>query len=399
MQRTLIPVLTLLVGAGVVAFLAYGGWLPGLVRKPTTSGTLSSTTGGTSGSTASGGTSPLRLDTVVALAKLQPAGGVLELGGVPGDRIERLAVRAGQTVKKGDLLLTFESRKLRQLELEGAETQLAEATDRLKAEQSFADAQLREAQLAVDVIALDELDVLSQETRIKSLEEQSKIAARGYERTAKLSAALTSPQQLDQLQLQSDQARNEWVAAQDQIKKLKQGIEIKRRDAAAKVDQATAGRARVDASVPLESLKKARAAAVEKLALASLTAPCDGVILETPADEGDTVAQTPLIRMGDVRTMVAVAEVYETQVPALRENQSCELSADPLPRKLVGVVERIGATVGKNRMMSIDPMQPTDAHVVEVRIRLDDASSVAAANFIGLQTTAVIRTSDAASKP
>lgn len=399
MQRTLIPVLTLLVGAGVVAFLAYGGWLPGLVRKPGTSGTLSTTSGGTAGSTASGGTSPLRLDTVVALAKLQPAGGVLELGGVPGDRIERLAVRPGQAVKKGDLLLTFESRKLRQLELEGAETQLAEATDRLKAEQAFADAQLREAQLAVDVIALDELDVLSQETRVKSLEEQSKIAARGYERTAKLSSALTSPQQLDQLQLQSDQARNEWVAAQDQIKKLKQGIEIKRRDAVAKVDQATAGRARVDATVPLESLKKARAAAVEKLALASLTAPCDGIIFETPADEGDTVAQMPLIRMGDVRTMVAVAEVYETQVPALRENQSCELSADPLPRKLVGVVERIGATVGKNRMTSLDPMQPTDAHVVEVRIRLDDASSAAAASFIGLQTTAVIRTSDAAPKP
>ncbi|MBA4018416.1 MAG: hypothetical protein C0483_14715 [Pirellula sp.] len=399
MQRTFIPLLTLLVGAGVVAFLAYGGWLPGLVHKPSTSGTASTIGGGTAGSATVAGGSPMRLDSVVALAKLQPAGGVLELGGVPGDRIERLAVRPGQAVKKGDLLLTFESRKLRQLELEGAETQLAEATDRLKAEQAFADAQLREAQLAVDVIALDELDVLSQETRVKSLEEQSKIAARGYERTAKLSAALTSPQQLDQLQLQSDQARNEWVAAQDQIKKLKQGIEIKRRDATAKVDQATAGRARVDATVPLESLKKARAAAVEKLALASLTAPCDGVIFETSADEGDSVAQTPLIRMGDVRTMVAVAEVYETQIPALRLNQTCELSSDPLPRKLSGVVERVGAVVGKNRMMSLDPMQPTDAHVVEVRIRLDDASSAAAANFIGLQTTAVIRTSDAAPTP
>ena len=399
MQRTLIPVLTLLVGAGVAVFLAYGGWLPGLMRKPGSTGTMSSAAGGTSGTATAGGTSPLRLDTVVALAKLQPAGGVLELGGVPGDRIERLAVRPGQAVKKGDLLLTFESRKLRQLELEGADTQLAEATDRLKAEQAFADAQLREAQLAVDLIALDELELTTQETRIKSLEEQSQTAARGYERTAKLSAALTSPQQLDQLKLQSNQARNEWVAAQDQIKKLKQGIELKRREAQAKVDQATAGRARVDAAVPLESLKKARAAAVEKLALASLTAPCDGVILETPSDEGDTVAQMPLIRMGDVRAMVAVAEVYETQIPALRENQSCELSSDPLPRKLVGVVERIGATVGKNRMMSLDPMQPTDAHVVEVRIRLDDASSAAAANFIGLQTTAVIRTSDAAPKP
>ncbi|MBN8627033.1 MAG: efflux RND transporter periplasmic adaptor subunit, partial [Planctomycetes bacterium] len=242
-------------------------------------------------------------------------------------------------------------------------------------------------------------EIAAQETRLKSLEEQSATAQRALERTSKLSGELTSPQQLDQLKLQSDQARNEFIAAQELIKKLKAGKELKRKDAAAKLAQATAGRARVDAAVPTESLKKARAAAAEKLTLASLVAPYDGIILETPADEGDTVAQAPLIRMADVRRMVAVAEVYETQIPTLRAGQRCELSADALPRKLSGSVERVGTTVGKNRLLSLDPTQPTDAHVVEVRIALDEASSAAASKFVGLQTTATIRTAGAAATP
>ncbi|MBL9085084.1 MAG: efflux RND transporter periplasmic adaptor subunit [Planctomycetales bacterium] len=400
MNRLLATVAAVLVGAGIVAALAYNGLLPGLVRKSQTGGGAPAATisnGGAHDGGSSGGSTTL--STVVALAKLQPAGGVLELGGIPGDKIERLLVRPGQEVKKGDLLLTFESRRLRQLELEAADTQLAEAADRLKAEQQFADAQINEAELAAELLALDDMEIAAQETRLKSLEEQSATAQRALERTSKLSGELTSPQQLDQLKLQSDQARNEFIAAQELIKKLKAGKELKRKDAAAKLAQATAGRARVDAAVPTESLKKARAAAAEKLTLASLVAPYDGIILETPADEGDTVAQAPLIRMADVRRMVAVAEVYETQIPTLRAGQRCELSADALPRKLSGSVERVGTTVGKNRLLSLDPTQPTDAHVVEVRIALDEASSAAASKFVGLQTTATIRTAGAAATP
>ncbi len=384
MTRWLGSLLGAALGAILVAGLAYTGRLPGVSR--TGSGDLPARL-----PTGTVATSPPQAQ-VVALAKLQPAAGVLELGGVPGDKVERIYVKAGQAVKRDDPLLSFDSRKLRQLEVDAARTQLAEAEARLKAEQDYADAMVAEAQLLVDQLQLDEMELAAQETRAKSLKEQAEAAARNYERVGKLSKELISGQQLDQAKLAHDQAANEYAAAQEQIAKAKQGIALKRREAELKRSQAAAGRAKVDATVPLESLRKQLAAAEERLKSATLKSPIDGVVLELPAVEGGSVAQVPLIRLADVRSMAAVAEVYETQVAGIREGQPVELSADVLPRNLQGTVERVGQTVGKNRMLSLDPTQPSDAHVVEVRIKLDDASAQIAARFVGLQTTAAIRT-------
>ncbi|MBL9092843.1 MAG: efflux RND transporter periplasmic adaptor subunit [Planctomycetaceae bacterium] len=384
MTRWLGSLLGAALGAILVAGLAYTGRLPGVSR--TGSGDLPARL-----PTGTVATSPPQAQ-VVALAKLQPAAGVLELGGVPGDKVERIYVKAGQAVKRDDPLLSFDSRTLRQLEVDAARTQLAEAEARLKAEQDYADAMVAEAQLLVDQLQLDEMELAAQETRAKSLKEQAEASARNYERVGKLSKELISGQQLDQAKLARDQAANEYAAAQEQIAKAKQGIALKRREAELKRSQAAAGRAKVDATVPLESLRKQLAAAEERLKSATLKSPIDGVVLELPAVEGGSVAQVPLIRLADVRSMAAVAEVYETQVAGIREGQPVELSADVLPRKLQGTVERVGQTVGKNRMLSLDPTQPSDAHVVEVRIKLDDASAQIAARFVGLQTTAAIRT-------
>jgi multidrug efflux pump subunit AcrA (membrane-fusion protein) len=78
--------------------------------------------------------------------------------------------------------------------------------------------------------------------------------------------------------------------------------------------------------VPLESLRKAVAAANERLKQSTLTAPSDGVVLEVLGDEGDAVGQTPIIRLGNVAQMVALAEVYDataaTSFGALRRFDS-----------------------------------------------------------------------------
>lgn len=389
-NRAVVAVGGLLLGAAVVYALAHFGMLPGLPATSSTTlriaddgGETSSTSGGSSTRTST----PAR---VVALARLQPAGGILELGGVPGDRIEKVAVKPGQAVKKDQELVVLESRKLRQLELEAAQSQLDEASKRLLSEQTYGDAVVREAEAGLDEAKLDDLEVAAQETRLKSLELQAATAERNYERLSKLSAEITSPQQLDQAKLLRDQAANELAAAQDQIKKLKTGRDLKQRIAKLKHEEAIAGRTKIDSAVPIESLRKAVAAASERLKQATLTAPSDGVVLEVLGDEGDAVGPTPIIRLGNVAEMVALAEVYETQAAAVRPGQRCEITADALPQKLSGTVERVGTMVGKNRMLSVDPTHGADSHVVEVRIALDGESSRAAGTFVGLQTTATI---------
>lgn len=389
-NRAVVAVAGLLIGAAVVFALAYYGKLPGL---PTSTSTKLLTADDGSEIVATGGATQPRTSTparVVALARLQPAGGILELGGVPGDRIDKISVKPGQAVTKDQKLVVLESAKLRQLELEGAQSQLDDANKRLISEQTYGDAVVREADAGFDEAKLDDLEVTAQERRIKSLELQAETAERNYQRTAKLSAEITSPQQLDQVKLLRDQAANELAAAQDQMKKLKAGRDLKQRVAKLKQEEAIAGRGKIDAAVPLESLRKAVAAAGERLKQSTLTAPSDGVVLEVLGDEGDAVGPTPIIRLGNVAQMVAIAEVYETQARTVRPGQQCELTADALPRKLSGTVERVGTMVGKNRMLSVDPTHGADAHVVEVRIALDAESSRAAGTFVGLQTTATI---------
>jgi HlyD family secretion protein len=374
--------LLLVVGAAAVAVPAYLGYLPGLKRDVKTTVKTDDP--------ARGDMAGVKPEKIVALARLEPAGGILEIGGVPGDRIEKLGVQVGRDVKSKDILITFGSNKLRELELEAARRQYTETKERLDAERAYGDALVKQAEVGVQVLELDNLEVAAQETRIKSLALQAETANRNYERVSKVSSDITSPQQLDQVRLMRDQAANEYAAAQDQLNKLKKGRDLKHLESTAKLDEARAGRLRVDATVPLRSLEVAEQVAVEKQTLSVLKAPSDGRILEVLCDEGDSVGQLPLIRMGDVRQMVAIAEVYETQVRYIAPGCKATFTADALKDKLTGTVERVGIVVGKNRMYSLDPTRNADLRVIEVRVLLDAPSAERAAKYVSLQVNASI---------
>lgn len=326
---------------------------------------------------------------VVALAKLQPAAGIVDLGGIPGDKVERLSVKRGQAVRRGDELIVFESRKLRQIERDLAAIQLDEATRRLRTEQAHADTLVQLADLTVAGLSLDALELSAQKHKLRALDSAAETARHEYDRVTRLDDSIASTQQRERVALTRSQAEAELAAAGELLKKLEAANELRKREAQASRDQAAAARAKVDAVVPLESLRQTLTLADERLRLSSLRAPTDGVVLDLLADEGDVVGQMPLVRVADVRRMVAVAEVYETQVAAVRVGQRCRIFADSLPDKLEGVVEQIGSLVGANRLVSLDPRRSTDDRVVEVRIQLNDPDG-AAARLVGLQVSAEI---------
>ncbi len=101
------------------------------------------------------------------------------------------------------------------------------------------------------------------------------------------------------------------------------------------------------------------------------------------------VSAGSLLEMGDVSSMVARAEVYQSDVPRIQPGDPAEV--DILGTKVAGKVTRIGTVVGKNQLTSIDPRAPRDLRVIDVTIQLDRAEP--AGRFVDMEVEATIRPS------
>lgn len=84
--------------------------------------------------------------------------------------------------------------------------------------------------------------------------------------------------------------------------------------------------------------------------------------------------------------MIAVrAEVYESDVRHLSIGSRAEVTSRAFDGTLSGDVVRIGQRIDRQTLITEDPAAATDARVLEVRIRLDPASSAKVAGLTSLQ--------------
>ncbi len=118
-------------------------------------------------------------------------------------------------------------------------------------------------------------------------------------------------------------------------------------------------------------------AAKAKLSRASVHAPVDGEVLAVHAREGERIDAMGLLELGQTQRMYVVAEVYETDIGAIREGQRATASSPALDVPVSGTVERIGKVIGKNDVLDLDPVARMDSRVVEVFILLDEPDRVA----------------------
>ena len=89
---------------------------------------------------------------------------------------------------------------------------------------------------------------------------------------------------------------------------------------------------------------------------------------------------------------MVVAEVYQDDIAKVDLGQSVDIASPAITTPLTGTVERIGLQVGQQQVVNEDPTMNIDARVIEVHIRLNEASSAAVAGFTNLQVTATIET-------
>jgi len=141
-------------------------------------------------------------------------------------------------------------------------------------------------------------------------------------------------------------------------------------------------------SMQLPSLRQAVTLAEAELQTSIIRAPGEGEIIEIVADPGEAVQGRVILRMGDVSQMYVLAEVYESDASRVRLGASAEVSSSALSKPLTGIVDRVGTSVFKRQVRSLDPQADADARVVQVRIRLNDSEE--AARFVDLQVDVLI---------
>ena len=136
----------------------------------------------------------------------------------------------------------------------------------------------------------------------------------------------------------------------------------------------------VDIAGAQAELSRAQATARQsqaELTEAYVRAPIAGEILKVHARAGESPGDKGIVEMGQTSQMVAVAEVYESDIRTLRVGQSASIRSESgaFTQKLTGKVSAIGLQIGKKDVLSTDPAADSDSRVVEVKIAIDPTDS------------------------
>ncbi|MEQ8785917.1 MAG: HlyD family efflux transporter periplasmic adaptor subunit [Pirellulaceae bacterium] len=340
---------------------------------------------------------------VAALGRLEPAGDMIAVSALPGDRLKTLAVAEGDFVAAGDVIGQLDSYRLRELEVESIDARLREAAARETAETNLADSRIIAAELAVEQARSKSLELESQKQQVEVLRSSLALEQSKLDKIADVSHDLISDEEKQQQALLVQKLTAELSAAETMVKQLEQTSQLALRAANADLEAAKTAKEQIKATMPTESLKVAREVAVEQRDRSLIKAPIDGTVLAVYTHPGEHIANQPVLQMADLRQMVCVAEVYETDVRLVKKGQRAEIHSKVFPpdvnkKGLHGTVERVGDIIASAQLNPLDPFARSDRHVVEVRIKLDAESAVYAAQLVNLQVDVTIHTQEGASQ-
>lgn len=300
---------------------------------------------------------------VVGIGRILPQSDVIIIAppyGASGARVASVEIVEGQTVKAGHILARLDNEALRTAAAESAaalvlirqaqleQTRVTTAAARAEAQASFARAQTSLATIERDL------------RRVETL------AARGAATVAAL----------DRNRAARDEARRDVERATATLTRF-----------------GTAPDTAPDIEVAQQALAQAQAEAArakQEREQALVRAPIDATVLSVDIRPGEAVGARDMMMLGDLEKMRVEAEIYETERQSVRAGALVTVTSRALPQPLHGRVAEIGRAVKRQAMIGETPAAATDARIFEVRIDLDNASSVIARDFSNLQVTAKI---------
>lgn len=331
---------------------------------------------------------------VTALGRIEPASRVLDIGAPSDSRVVRLSVDEGEEVKQGQVLFHLDDFDEAEADRDRVASQVAEASTRFDAEKRLGASRVMEAQADLERIrTTGPLQLDAKRAAVRAAEVELETADRDLLRRRTLhEEGVIAQEQVDAQNLRARNAAETLAVLRAELAEIEADVELERISAETRLALARDAAIRDVAAVPLESLRGSLAHAVARIERAVIRAPVAGRVLKVLVLPGETVGAGPVLQMGDISAMYAVAEVYETDVRHVRRGQPVTVTSPALAGPLRGRVEQIGQVIYKNDVLDVDPASNVDARVVEVRIRLDDAES--AAGLSNLQVDVRIELSD-----
>jgi HlyD family secretion protein len=116
----------------------------------------------------------------------------------------------------------------------------------------------------------------------------------------------------------------------------------------------------------------------------------NGIVFKVHTRPGETVSTDGIVEIGQIKQMMAVAEVYQSDISRVKPGQNVRVTGDSIPGELRGTVDWVGWQVQRQNIINSDPSSNIDSRVIEVHVRLDEASSEKAARLTNLQVKTVI---------
>jgi HlyD family secretion protein len=339
------------------------------------------------------------ITTVTALGRLEPKGEVIKLStamSAQNNRVEQLLVKEGDRVKKGELIAILDSRDRLQAAFKEAQAQVKVAQANLAKTQAGAKPGQITAQKAIidRLMAERQGDIESQSATVQRLQAQVQNAAaenKRYQQLYQAGAISASQQESKHLTLES--AHKSLQEALAKLHRTQSASQQQLREATANLQQiievrgvdVAAAQAEIDRAIATMNLAKTN------LQQAEVRSPQDGQVFEIHTRPGEQVSNDGIVNIGQTSQMQVVAEVYESDISKVHPGQKVRVVNDFLPSELLGIVDQVGLQVRRQNVINTDPASNIDSRVIEVHIRLDDASSLKAAKLTNMQVKVVIQ--------
>ncbi len=333
---------------------------------------------------------------VAALGRVEPAGGVINVAASEDGTIQEMLVKVGDRVTKGQVLAYLDVYDVRLAERDYAQSQLAEAQDKLAAQVQLGEARIQEAGTRVGQVDLPQAEsVRAQEAEIRDLQAQLDLARTDLDRYQTLAdQGAIAQQQLDSQSASVRQIEQQIAAAQATLGQLASARSADLNNANAQVSSSEADLQLSQANAGVQSAERNLALAEAQLDQAILRAPSDGQVIEIFVDPGESTSgssgRQAILSVGNTRVMQVVAEVYETDVGLVKPGQNVTITSrnGAFNETLTGTVDKIALQIFKNNVLDDDPAATADARVVEVDVTVDQPELIQ--SLTNLQVDVVI---------